>query len=31
MYFECLKEPPQSDSSFEYPQHIFLLRNKTDF
>ena len=29
MYFECSKEPPQSDSSFE---HKFLLRNKkTDF
>ena len=26
--FGCSKEPPHRDGSFEYPQHIFLLRNK---
>ena len=26
--FRCSKEPSHWDSSFEYPQHMFLLRNK---
>ena len=26
--FVCSKEPSQRDISFEYPQHMFLLRNK---
>ena len=26
--FGCPKEPSQRDDSFEYPQHMFLLRNK---
>ena len=26
--FGCSKEPPQWDGSFEYPQHMFRLRNK---
>ena len=26
--FGCLKEPPNWDGSFEYPQHMFWLRNK---
>ena len=26
--FGCSKEPSHRDGSFEYPQHIFLLRNK---
>ena len=26
--FGCSKEPSQWDSSFEYPQHTFWLRNK---
>ena len=26
--FGCLKEPSYWDSSFEYPQHMFWLRNK---
>ena len=26
--FWCSKEPSQSDGSFEYPQHVFRLRNK---
>ena len=28
MSFGCLKEPSHRDGSFEYPQHMFLLRNK---
>ena len=28
MCFGHSKEPSQPDSSFEYPQHTFLLRNK---
>ena len=28
MCFECSKEPSHRDSSFEYPQHKFSLRNK---
>ena len=28
MCFGCLKEPSHCDGSFEYPQHIFWLRNK---
>ena len=28
MCFGCSKEPSQWDSSFEYPQHMFWLRNK---
>ena len=26
--FRCSKEPSQQDGSFEYPQHMFWLRNK---
>ena len=26
--FGCSKEPSQGDCSFEYPQHMFWLRNK---
>ena len=26
--FGCSKEPSYRDGSFEYPQHMFLLRNK---
>ena len=26
--FECSKEPSHRDDSFEYPQHMFWLRNK---
>ena len=26
--FGCSKEPSHCDSSFEYPQHMFWLRNK---
>ena len=26
--FGCSKEPSHSDGSFEYPQHIFWLRNR---
>ena len=26
--FGCLKEPSHLDGSFEYPQHMFWLRNK---
>ena len=26
--FGCSKEPSHRDGSFEYPQHMFLLRNK---
>ena len=29
--FGCSKEPSLWDSSFEYPQHIFWLRNKKKF
>ena len=28
MGFECSKEPSHRDDSFEYPQHMFWLRNK---
>ena len=28
MCFGCSKEPSLGDDSFEYPQHIFWLRNK---
>ena len=28
MCFGCLKEPSHWDGSFEYPQHMFWLRNK---
>ena len=28
MCFGCSKEPPHRDGSFEYPQHMFWLRNK---
>ena len=28
MCFGCSKEPSQRDGSFEYPQHMFWLRNK---
>ena len=28
MCFSCSKEPSHRDSSFEYPQHMFWLRNK---
>ena len=28
MCFGCLKEPSHLDGCFEYPQHIFWLRNK---
>ena len=28
MCFGCSKEPSQWDGSFEYPQHVFWLRNK---
>ena len=28
MCFVCLKEPSHRDGSFEYPQHMFWLRNK---
>ena len=28
MCFGCSKEPPHWDGSFEYPQHMFWLRNK---
>ena len=28
MCFGCSKELSQSDGSFEYPQHMFWLRNK---
>ena len=27
MCFGCSKEPPHRDGSFEYPQHLFWLRN----
>ena len=30
MCFGCSKEPSHSDSSFEYPQHMFWLRNDTN-
>ena len=26
--FGCSKEPSHQDGSFEYPQHMFWLRNK---
>ena len=29
--FGCLKEPSHRDGSFEYPQHMFRLRNKKIF
>ena len=28
MCFGCSKEPSHRDSSFDYPQHMFWLRNK---
>ena len=28
MCFGCSKEPSHRDGSFEYPQHMFWLRNK---
>ena len=28
MCFGCSKEPSYRDGSFEYPQHMFCLRNK---
>ena len=28
MCFWCSKEPSHLDSSFEYPQHMFWMRNK---
>ena len=28
MYFGCSKEPSHRDGSFEYPEHMFWLRNK---
>ena len=28
MCFGCSKEPSHRDSSFEYPQHMFWMRNK---
>ena len=28
MCFGCLKEPSHRDGSFEYPQHMFWLRNQ---
>ena len=28
MCFGCLKEPSHRDGSFEYPQHVFWLKNK---
>ena len=28
MCFGCSKEPSHSDGSFEYPQHMFWMRNK---
>ena len=31
MCFGCPKEPSQCDSSFEYPQHMFWLRNKKTY
>ena len=30
MCFGCSKEPSHRDGSFEHPQHMFWLRNKTD-
>ena len=27
----CLKEPSHQDGSFEYPQHMFWLRNKKKY
>ena len=29
--FGCSKEPPHREGSFEYPQHMFWLRNKIVF
>ena len=31
MCFGCSKEQSHQDGSFEYPQHMFWLRNKTFF
>ena len=28
MCFGCSKEPSNGDGSFEYPQHMFCMRNK---
>ena len=30
MCFGCSKEPSHRDGSFEYPQHMFWLRNKNN-
>ena len=30
MCFGCSKEPSHQDGSFEYPQHMFWLRNKNN-
>ena len=29
--FGCSKEPSHWDGSFEYPQHMFYLRNKDNY
>ena len=29
--FKCSEEPSHSDSYFEYPQHMFVMRNKNYF
>ena len=31
MCFGCSKELSHRDGSFEYPQHMFLLRNKKNY
>ena len=31
IWYGCSKEPSQSDSSFEYLQHMFWVRNKKHF
>ena len=31
MCFGCSKEPSHRDGSFEYPQHMFWLRNKKNY
>ena len=31
MCFECSKEPSHRDDSFDYPQHMFWMRNKKTF
>ena len=30
MCFVCLKEPSHRDGAFEYPQHMFWLRNENN-